>query len=368
LKENLKKVIAWFTGKKIRWIIPLIILGVVALMVINGMRAQSAAKNEYQTIKLERGSLVVIVGATGTVEANQTADLTWQTTGRVKSVNVKVDQQVKTGDVLADLVENTLPQSVILAQADLVDAKKALEDLINSNTETAEAYSTLLDCQQDLKDATDDRDYWNYKGTNIDRVNEARTKFITADEEYKVYKTAYDAVKDLPSDDPKFVKAKKDRDDSKLVRDKALRVLNYLLGKGFGQQVAEDFAAYDVAKAKFDDAQREWDRVKNGPNAGDIEAAEARVAAAEATVSMGRLEAPFAGTVTQADPKMGDQVSVGTSGFRLDDLSQLFVDVQVSEVDINHNQSRTKSGSDLRRDQRSYIYRRGYGGCQHRCG
>jgi len=334
-KAVFKRMYTWFTEKRIRWIIPLIIVAVIVFAVVNGMRAQSAAMDEYQTVELKRGDLVVIVGATGTVEANQTAELTWQTTGRVESVNAKVTERVKAGDILADLADNTLPQSIILAQADLVAAKKDLEDLINSNTESAEAYATLLEAEQTLRDEEDDRDQWNYNEADIDRVDDARAKFIAAEEEYKLYKTAYEAVKDLPVDDPLRVKAKKERDDYKLIRDKALRTLNYILGKAYGQQVAEDFAAYDIAEAKLNDAQREWDRVKSGPNADDISAGEAKVAAAEATVSLGWLEAPFNGTVTRAYPKVGDQVTSGTVGFRLDDLSQLFMDVQISEVDIN---------------------------------
>ncbi|MDH5607067.1 MAG: efflux RND transporter periplasmic adaptor subunit, partial [Anaerolineae bacterium] len=44
---------------------------------------------------------------------------------------------------------------------------------------------------------------------------------------------------------------------------------------------------------------------------------------------------PFDGTITVANPKPGDQVSTGAEGFRLDDLSRLVVDVDISEVDIN---------------------------------
>ena len=51
---------------------------------------------------------------------------------------------------------------------------------------------------------------------------------------------------------------------------------------------------------------------------------------------MAYLIAPFDGTITQANPAAGDQVSAGTAGFRIDDLSHLLVDVQVSEVDINN--------------------------------
>ena len=139
-----------------------------------------------------------------------------------------------------------------------MDAQKALEDLINSNTESAEAYKTLLEAEQDLRDAEDDRDQWNYHEANIDRVDEFRADFIAKEEDYKVYKSAYEVLKSLPVDDLKRVQAKQEMDDAKLVRDKALRALNYLLGKAFGQQVAEDFADADIAQAKLNDAQRGW--------------------------------------------------------------------------------------------------------------
>jgi HlyD family secretion protein len=45
--------------------------------------------------------------------------------------------------------------------------------------------------------------------------------------------------------------------------------------------------------------------------------------------------APFDGTVTQASTIVGNQVTAGQSAFRVDDLTRLLVDVQVSEVDIN---------------------------------
>ena len=341
-KFNLKGIGQWLNGvwhwiiaKPIRWIAIIVLVLIFALVANKQNQARKTAMDEYQTVKLERSDLVVIVGATGIVEANQTADLNWETTGRVESVNVAVNDRVKAGDILADLADNTLPQSVILAQADLVDAQKALEDLINSNTESAEAYKSLLEAEQDLRDAEDDRDQWNYNEANIDRVDEFRADFIAKEEDYKIYKSAFEAVKSLPADDPKRVEAKQQMDDAKLVRDKALRALNYLLGKSFGQQVAEDFADADIAQAKLNDAQRDWDRVKSGANTDDISAAEAKVAAAEATVSMGWIEAPFNGTVTQVDPKVGDQISTGTPAFRIDDLSELNVDVQISEVDIN---------------------------------
>ena len=44
---------------------------------------------------------------------------------------------------------------------------------------------------------------------------------------------------------------------------------------------------------------------------------------------------PFDGEITVVDIKPGDQVQPGTLAFRVDDLSRLLVDIDVSEVDIN---------------------------------
>ena len=75
--------------------------------------------------------------------------------------------------------------------------------------------------------------------------------------------------------------------------------------------------------------------MKNGNNVDDIKAAQARVAAAQATVNIHQIFAPFSGTITKATVLSGDRVSSGQSAFRIDDLSHFMVDLQISEVDIN---------------------------------
>ena len=265
----------------------ILLILVAGFFIINSLRNRSSTSDAYQTAIVERSDLIAIVGATGVVEAKQTTELNWQTTGRVDHVFADVNTLVKAGEILADLADNTLPQSVILAQSDLVTARKNLEDLINSNTSSAEAYRNLLTAESDLRDAKEDRDDWNYNGANWDRINTARAEFIRLEEELKVYQSAYETVVDLPAKDSKRIEAKAALDKAQLARDKALRTINYILGKSYDRQVAEDFADYDFALSKVQDAQREWERVKAGANKDDISAAEARVAASEATVSLG---------------------------------------------------------------------------------
>ena len=63
--------------------------------------------------------------------------------------------------------------------------------------------------------------------------------------------------------------------------------------------------------------------------------AQTRVTLAQAALAQVKLTAPFTGTITDIQVMTGDMVSSGKKAFRIDDLSKLYVDLQVSEVDIS---------------------------------
>lgn len=98
-----------------------------------------------------------------------------------------------------------------------------------------------------------------------------------------------------------------------------------------------------VLEAKLSDAQRKWERVKDGPHSDDITILEARIAAAEATLQQLEILAPFDGTVTSVKSQVNDIIKPGTLAFQIDDLSHLFVTLNVTEIDIH----RIKLGQDV---------------------
>jgi multidrug efflux pump subunit AcrA (membrane-fusion protein) len=115
-------------SKIITWsIVAVVVLAIIAVVLISSMNAQKEALAGYQTQVLEKTDITAIVGATGSVHANQSATLTWQTNGRIEELSVKVGDKVKTDQVLASLAESSLSQSIILAKSDLVTAKRDLE-------------------------------------------------------------------------------------------------------------------------------------------------------------------------------------------------------------------------------------------------
>lgn len=278
-------------NKRILITLLIVLIGISAFLFVRRTNADTAT--QFQTAKVERGNLIASIGATGTVRAKQTAVLIWQAAGTVDTVNVKVGDNVPADFVMAYLAKTSLPQSVIMAEADLVDAQKALDDLLNSTTAQAESVVALREAQEVYDKAANWREELNGKI----HIKEIRYK--------KMFGTTVPVLKEYRGYASKETIAKAD----------------------------EDLA---LAKAKLDDAQREFDRLKNGADAVDIAAAQARVDAAQATINLARVIAPFAGTLTESYLLPGDQIAAGATAFRLDDLTSLLVDVEVSEVDINN--------------------------------
>ena len=143
-----------------------IIVGVAAVVVVIvvsvlNARARARGTSQYETQPAQRGELVAMVGATGSVRAVQSALLNWQTTGTVNGVNVKAGDVVKNGDVLATLSNTSLPGTVIRAEADLIAAQKALDDLLHSDTNRANAWISLRDTQDAYDKANDYRNSLN---------------------------------------------------------------------------------------------------------------------------------------------------------------------------------------------------------------
>ena len=321
-------------------IIPIIIIALLAgagyyFYYRNSQQTQSAANTKYQSAALKRGSLTAMVGATGTVRSNQTAILAWKTSGTIAAIYAKLDDMVTANQILSILGRESLPQSIIAAQADLVTAQRNLDNLKDSDVAKSLAQQKLADAQKALEDAIDGRDSKNYKRADESIVDAARANYLIAVQAVKDAQDAFDQFVDRAETDILRAQALSKLSAAKQTRDRNLANLNYLLGNPDQTEIAQADGKVAVAKANLADAQREWDRLKNGPDPQDIIAAKARVEAIKVALDSINLKAPFKGTVTESKSQVGDQVVPGTVSFRIDDLSRLLVDVQVPEVDIN---------------------------------
>jgi HlyD family secretion protein len=319
---------------KKRWI--WIAVGAVAVVVVVAWvlsaRARSSAASAYQTEAAATGSLTAQVGATGTVRANQSATLTFQTAGTVDTVSAGMGDEVTRDEILATLGRTSLSANIILAQADLVAAQRALEDVLASNTAKAQAELALANAEDALKNAQYRRtvQQQGYRASP-ETIRAAEAKLLLANDEVDHYRAFYDRA----SGDSNKALALVNLHAAEQRRDTALRELNWYKGKPTENDQAILDGEVAVAEATLEDARRAYERVKDGPNKDDVAAAQARVDAARASLELAQISAPFAGTITYVDVKPGDQVAPGTVAFGLADLSRLLVDVEVSEVDID---------------------------------
>lgn len=324
-------------------IIVIIVLAVVAGGVYLFMRfragQRASALSDLQTVAIERGELVASIGATGTVRANQTANLLWQTSGSVSNVNVSVGDQVSAKQILAELEETSLPQNVIMAGVELVDARNDLADLLEPPTELAvkQAEQAIAKAEETVRDLERYVYNLNTASTQSD-IDQARASVTLARDQLDKAREDYAPYENKPEDNLMRATLLGRVAQVQAQYDAAVRRLNNLLGTANPVDLAVAEADLALAQAQLGDAQENYADLLAGASADDIAAAEARVAAAQATVDQQRIAAPFAGTITEIASNPGDQISPGTPAFRLDDLSRLLVDVQVSEIDINNVQ------------------------------
>jgi HlyD family secretion protein len=374
--------------KKWIWIIAVVTVAVVTLAALNGYFMESSTQSNTdgaETVEVVIDTLTGSIGATGKVRANQTAYLTWDVSGEVEQVNVQVGDEVKDGQLLASLEQNSLTQSVILAQADLVSAQQALEDLLYSRNQQAQALlavedaegaledslnpdplaekkaqQAIVDAEKEVEDAERDVNFTLSTASQAS-IDAAEAEVILAKDALDKAREKFEPYENKPEDNLVRANLQSQLAAAQQTYDAKVRELNALLSTGDPLDIAlaeanlataqaelvEAQEEYDqiisgpspgeiaLLESQLEDAEREWERLKDGPDPDDIAAAEAKVAAAEATLAQMKIPAPFDGTVTAIENKPGDQVDPGTIAFRVDDLSRMLVDIEVSEIDIN---------------------------------
>jgi len=316
------------------WTIGLILM-IILTACTTGGSGQSAFA--FEKAPLEKGNLTAFVIANGAVNPARSADVLWETSGQVGSVKVKEFDQVKTDARLAELSESSLPTSILSAQLDLIEAQKALNDLKNSRTTTEQARLDVVQATEDLDKATKK---WNSvsgqrRPVADFYVDAARAELSMAETEVDRAQNDYDHAPDDP--DQKAI-ALKMLATAKQARDRALANLNYLLGTPSDMEVNRADAEVALAQARLEDAQRKFDRLKNGVPAEDLKAAEARVKIAQSILEQAYVTAPFAGIVTHISSRPGDLVQPGSVVLSLEDQSHLYVNAQLSEIDVNRVQ------------------------------
>jgi RND family efflux transporter MFP subunit len=119
------------------------IIGFILIIAAVGMYFvfNKKTKTTYTTIKVERGNLIQTVSETGTVKANKEMDLNFNMSGKIANIFVKVGDQVKKDQVLAELDSSDLLLKEREAAANLRVAQANLSKLLVGATASELAVS-----------------------------------------------------------------------------------------------------------------------------------------------------------------------------------------------------------------------------------
>jgi HlyD family secretion protein len=365
---------------------------VIVLLVAGGLgyrvwaNSQNSDSSEIQTTMVSRGSLESTLSSSGNTLTGQSATIAWETSGKVSEVTLRPGDVVTEDQVLAVLDQSTLSNEMIKAKQDLITAQQTLDDLLNSKLQQAQALQALEEAQkaldslkqtaaeessqaqlalanaQDaLEEAQRTRNAMNYPHSSDKlTIEKAETDYLLAKQAYKEALQEYYKYENKKLTNDKRVRALNELITARQKMETTFATYNWYLQNYTDIEIAQADAELAVAQANLEvtqaewerlkdgtskaaialaeatlvDAQREWERVKDGPNAEDIAAAEAEIEAAEAILDNAQLLSPFNGTITEVDVKSGDLVRSGDSAFRIDDLAAMYIELQISEVDL----------------------------------
>jgi HlyD family secretion protein len=129
----------WLEQPGARWIAAAAVA--LLVLVLFWTFGGSSAKIRYVTQAVERGSLVVTVTATGSVQPTKKVDISSELSGTVRKVLVDYNSPVKAGQTLAELDTEKLNATVQSSRAKLAAAR----------AKVTEAKATVVEKQRDLE-------------------------------------------------------------------------------------------------------------------------------------------------------------------------------------------------------------------------
>lgn len=351
---------------------------------------RSSASETIQTARVRRGNLVIAVGGSGALVPSAEVELAVSAGGVVSDMFVEVGDRVEAGDVLARIDPTALERAVIQAEADLTVAQDNLEkaenpytqlEITQANLAVNQATAALTDARENLATATEpstcfyesviDLEYeysWyhdnyhqvsqQYDAGEVGReeLNAARDNLQWAEErlaealqcppgpedvavcenDYVWYQGRYAEMSE------RYRAGEISQEELFALWDRLQTIQQRL------QQARQ--AASEVSEAQEQVAECEYNlqkarealaEIQAGPDATDIQVAQAKLISAQASLDDARADlegativAPFSGVVTAVDAQVGE--TLGTAPvISLADTAHPLVEIYLDETDVS---------------------------------
>jgi HlyD family secretion protein len=272
---------------------------------------------------------------------------------RIESVEVQIGDQVEAGQSLVRLSDQSDREAaVVSAERELLDAEQALQALQEDwSLEAARLQLELAQARDELKKA-ENRLIWNQKNNRAteDTIEYYEAQLVLAEKKANEARSEYNRHKDESEHNSDRARARVALEQAEQHKDEIVRLLNWYKGEPTDIDQALLEANVAIAMAKVENAAREFEKWKDGPDPDAVASAQARLAdakaqlaAAEAYAADGEIRAPFAGVIADVMVTAGEAVVPGTQLLLITDPDYMVVETtDLSERDID----RVKIGQD----------------------
>lgn len=304
--------------RKSRWWLTLLVLLAIAaaLFLFNNYRQQRAMQAtiaDLRTTPFTRETLQTTISGTGNVRPRQSVTLLWQSSGTVSAYEVAVGDTVEAGQILMSLDENNLPAEIIQASLNKITATQALDSLeANILLQRATLTSNIASAQTTIADLETQLLNLESRVCESWRVDNLRSDYDNALEGYQNW----------PTETGWF----------RVQTTKA--ALDYCAPEVIAQQIDALQSQLDLQKENEAIWKQDLERIQFGPDPVEVEKLELQLSLAEKQLENQFIKAPFTGKLLTLNQDPGDQVNPGSMAAQVADMSELFVEVLISEVDI----------------------------------
>jgi len=309
----------------------------------------AAAQPALQTAVVRQGDLILYASGTGTLIASDQANLAFKTGGQITAINVAVGDQVKAGDILAQVDDGS-------AQIALTQAQRTLTNLTSpSAIATAqEAMATAAGTVQSTRDhlrylISPTVLHWEEEVAKAQQaVQQAQTALDANPSDASLQKKVAEAQAVLSSAQASLVGAQASYTVNYLPGTFTVRVVDRVTHKTVtyvaaptDSEILAARAAYAAALAAMDEATYLYNTLvgtpipddATGAGLNELEQAHEAVQSAQAALDGTRLVAPLAGTVMSIAASLGDTVGASTVIITIADLTQPALDIFLDPSD-----------------------------------
>jgi HlyD family secretion protein len=290
------------------------------------------------------------ITATGKVVPLQDTVLSFATPGLVSEVLATEGQEVQAGQVMARLSDTqSLRTSLAGAELEIQSAQLSL-DQMTAPVAIANVQKAVAQDKQDIDDAQQAFDNQKYFTTNQNAVQNAHSSLVLAKKALEDAQTDYDKVPGDPSINLGKANAYQKLYAAQLAYNNANYVYGLWTGSVNSEQLDLKAATLAIAKAKLAEDQTFLDVLNGGAMPADangagiiqlqqarlnLQVAQDKVDSIKAALANLELKAPFSGTVTSLNLKVGMFVQPGMEMAKLVDSSSWLVKTtDLSELNV----------------------------------